>query len=332
MRLAPALFLFLFCGPATAQPCDPASVGEGEVCPDTTDWHRYAPLAVGNVWQYQASSRFGPPYEHGTELIGETEIDGEAYVLALRCEREGFDGSGTVVCDAPFPVRYDEDARAVLRRVEDAQGTPSFELYHASDYLPFIVSAVPCPLDAAFSEPDARDCGAFGSGVYGVSGAYGVGFEGLGDTEKVFGDMSGTVTSVAGVGAVGSENKEVGDFSETLVYARVGEEEIGEALFEFPVAGEGEAPVPAASGFTAVFPNPAHEAVTVQYVLDAPQTVTLEVVDLLGRRVRTVEAGRQAAGPHAVSVGVAGLPAGPYLLRLRGDAGAEAVRRVAVVH
>ena len=51
MRWAPALVLFLLAPAALAQPCDPAQTGEA--CADTTDWHRYFPLEVGNVWHYR---------------------------------------------------------------------------------------------------------------------------------------------------------------------------------------------------------------------------------------------------------------------------------------
>ena len=65
-------------------------------------------------------------------------------------------------------------------------------------------------------------------------------------------------------------------------------------------------------------PNPARGVVTVPYALAAAGPVWLEVVDVLGRRVRAVLDGApRAAGPHAASVDAAGLPAGLYVVRLR---------------
>lgn len=46
MRLVTVSFLFFSLAAAlAAQPCDPSETDE--VCPDTTDWHRYFPLDVG---------------------------------------------------------------------------------------------------------------------------------------------------------------------------------------------------------------------------------------------------------------------------------------------
>lgn len=94
---------------------------------------------------------------------------------------------------------------------------------------------------------------------------------------------------------------------------------------------ETDAAQPTATGFTALYPNPARGAVQAQYALGASQVVTLELIDLLGRRVRSVEIGRQAAGAHDVRIDTGGLRPGLYVLRLRGDAGAEAMRRIVVV-
>jgi hypothetical protein len=71
--------------------------------------------------------------------------------------------------------------------------------------------------------------------------------------------------------------------------------------------------------------------VRAQYALGAPQAVALELVDLLGRRVRSVEVGPQPAGAHDVRLDLGGLRAGLYVLRLRGDAGGEATQRIVVI-
>jgi hypothetical protein len=57
----------------------------------------------------------------------------------------------------------------------------------------------------------------------------------------------------------------------------------------------------------------------------------LELIDLLGRRVRETELGPQPAGAHDLRLDLGGLRPGLYVLRLRGDAGAEATQRVVVV-
>lgn len=304
--------------------CDPvdAAPGSGIVCPDTTDWRRYLPLEVGNAWQYHVDPPVQSSYEHGTEIVGETEIDGEFYFLARRCTKPLFDD---LTCSSPFPIRYDEASRTVVRRRMGADGNVEFVQFQVSDYgLP------PCPLDAPFGE-SVQECTFLAEIPYLVSGAYGVGFGGIGDTRKEFDDLlQGSITLVAGLGPVGANNIDT-DTREDILYARIGGEEVGTPAFVFPTAGEPIAAQPTATAFTAVFPNPARGPVQAQYALGAAQAVTLELIDLLGRRVRSEDVGRQAAGAHEVRLDMGGLRPGLYVLRLRGDAGAEATRRVVVL-
>ncbi len=49
-----------------------------------------------------------------------------------------------------------------------------------------------------------------------------------------------------------------------------------------------------------VFPNPSRGSVTVRYTLAAPSEVRVDVVDVLGRRIRSLQSGRRAAGTHEV--------------------------------
>lgn len=158
-----------------------------------------------------------------------------------------------------------------------------------------------------------------------------VGIAVLGDTRKTFVDgLQGSGSVVAGVGYVGYTNVDT-DETETLIYTRLDGVEYGARAFLFPTAGEPAVAQPTATAFTEVFPNPALGEVQAQYALGAPQTVTLELIDLLGRRVRSAELGRQTAGAHDVQIDTGGLRPGLYVLRLRGDAGAVATRRVVVM-
>src|SRR5690606_31703522 len=139
--------------------------------------------------------------------------------------------------------------------------------------------------------------------------------------------MTGT-TLYAGIGPVEFED-EYHPEATRLVYARIDGEAYGTAAFTFPLSDEPGAS-PAAFALHAVYPNPAREAATVAFSLDRPQDVTLEVLDVLGRVVRTEEVGSQAAGPHEARLATAALPSGLYLVRLRGD-GVEATRRLVVL-
>jgi hypothetical protein len=65
------------------------------------------------------------------------------------------------------------------------------------------------------------------------------------------------------------------------------------------------------------FPDPFSESTTISYTLPEPIHVTLEVFDLLGRRLALLVDGEQEAGTYTSDFSANGLAAGMYLLRLR---------------
>jgi hypothetical protein len=65
------------------------------------------------------------------------------------------------------------------------------------------------------------------------------------------------------------------------------------------------------------YPNPFNSTTTIRYQLSASADVTLEVFDLLGRRVAVLVAERQEAGGHSVGYNGAELSTGVYYYRLR---------------
>jgi hypothetical protein len=82
------------------------------------------------------------------------------------------------------------------------------------------------------------------------------------------------------------------------------------------------------------FPNPCNPMTEIRFALPAPAAVSLEILDLRGRLVRTLRTGRLGAGEHGVvwnGRDASGAPAGSglYLVRLR-SAGREAVAKVAL--
>ena len=104
----------------------------------------------------------------------------------------------------------------------------------------------------------------------------------------------------------------------------------------FARTGSEGAPLePTAFALDAGYPNPFADQTTMDYRLDARGPATLEVFDLLGRRVRVLVDGEQAAGSHTAEWdGRDGagrsVANGVYLIRLRaGDA--SATRRVSVL-
>jgi len=76
-------------------------------------------------------------------------------------------------------------------------------------------------------------------------------------------------------------------------------------------------PTPKAFTLARAYPNPFRTSTTIGYELRQAAPVTLSVYDALGRRVRLLELGRQAAGSHQVRLDADGLAAGLYLYELR---------------
>ena len=94
-------------------------------------------------------------------------------------------------------------------------------------------------------------------------------------------------------------------------------------------SGEG-APEVDALTFTAAYPNPTTGLATIRYELVRAADVTVEVFDVLGRKVQTVEAGAQAPGLREVSVDGRSLRAGAYIVRVSLDAGTSVTGRMLV--
>ncbi len=65
------------------------------------------------------------------------------------------------------------------------------------------------------------------------------------------------------------------------------------------------------------YPNPTRGQATIEYTLPEAQEVTLEVYDVLGRRVATLENGRRQAGRHTLRLDGGSLPSGVYFGRLQ---------------
>lgn len=89
------------------------------------------------------------------------------------------------------------------------------------------------------------------------------------------------------------------------------------------LAAEADAPLA-----MSIYPNPALDEATVRFSLERTQRVSLDLFDLLGRQVRQRDLGVMSAGEHEVMLDLRNLPAGLYIVRLSGDAGARATVRV----
>jgi len=77
-------------------------------------------------------------------------------------------------------------------------------------------------------------------------------------------------------------------------------------------------PAPEASALgLSIHPNPARLSATVAFRLPSAGPARVEVFDVLGRSVAVLADGDRVTGEHVVRAPLAGLPAGPYVVRLR---------------
>ncbi|MEL7363983.1 MAG: T9SS type A sorting domain-containing protein, partial [Bacteroidota bacterium] len=98
------------------------------------------------------------------------------------------------------------------------------------------------------------------------------------------------------------------------------------------VSEESATPPGAPSGavLDAPYPNPAAGTMTIPLALGQAATVRVTVVDVLGREVAVVHAGRLAAGRHTLAFDTRGLASGVYVIRALRDGQLVGTRRVAV--
>lgn len=67
------------------------------------------------------------------------------------------------------------------------------------------------------------------------------------------------------------------------------------------------------------YPNPFSTTTTISFSVPTPEHVTIDIFDMLGRRVRTVLDTPLASGEHKVTVDADDLPVGLYVYRLNGE-------------
>jgi len=78
------------------------------------------------------------------------------------------------------------------------------------------------------------------------------------------------------------------------------------------------------------FPNPFNRCTTVRYALARRDIVALQLFDLRGRMVKSLDGGLRGAGGHRVTLEAGALPSGVYLLCLNGSTGVRS-RKLALV-
>jgi hypothetical protein len=89
-----------------------------------------------------------------------------------------------------------------------------------------------------------------------------------------------------------------------------------DGTFEFSPVAEVRV-TPQAVALLPSAPNPFRQSTRLRYELPETAAVTVQVFDLLGRKVATLADGNQPAGRHELTLDAAGLASGTYFIRLR---------------
>ena len=288
---------------------------------DTTSAWRYLPLQVGNVWEYGSwvEECYGGIDFCEVRLIGYVrwEAEGEWTVADTTytvLRMRGYTAEGEGGASRRLAVRFDTAEAHGFQRYDDGTEVAWPNGLRVSPQMPRLSTEA--------------DCGGQGPGGVFVHqpGEVVVRVEGEPQTRisKEFQSLIPGWYFAADVGLLYAGGAEFGGEWINLTFAKVGKVEYGTE--QFPVAAE-SAPLEAAFAL-AVFPNPTRDVATVRFTLDAPQRVTLAVYDVLGRRVLAADLGAQPTGEATHRLDVANLPAGLYVVRLTGDAGARATARI----
>ncbi len=90
-----------------------------------------------------------------------------------------------------------------------------------------------------------------------------------------------------------------------------------------PVVSQVDAAVPTAFALEGNYPNPVRSGTTIRFAVAEKSAVTLEVYDVLGRRVASLVDEEMSPGSYTVRWAAGGLPSGTYVYRMRAGSFAE---------
>jgi len=116
-------------------------------------------------------------------------------------------------------------------------------------------------------------------------------------------------------------------FGATWSYFDKGYRPVDKTLREVLNAVSDDALVPEAMALSANYPNPFNPATSVTYALSHGSEVTLEVYDVLGRRVAVLVDEYRPAGTYTARFDAGRLASGTYILRMHAD-GFQAARKM----
>lgn len=103
-------------------------------------------------------------------------------------------------------------------------------------------------------------------------------------------------------------------------------------VFEVYITGtvSAEEETPESFEISAPYPNPFGSKTHLNIRLDEPQVLSIELFDVLGKRIALIADGQHAAGPHSFAIDGSQLAEGVYVLRVSGQGGTVSRRIVHV--
>ena len=303
MRWFALLLIFCVCVPLAAQ--DPI--------PDTTEVWRYFPLEIGNVWEYRDFDYF----ELSLYYLERIVVKRDTFIGEMRyfiSNRTAYDDEGTVLSNFERVLRYDSVAAQIVR----------FDGVEEWPYAP-----TGCSFDVPFPpEGEQLECGPkpfrFVLGI-GYNVPVQIGSDVVITAVKQYSfEIWTELRYASGIGHIGYEGCAAWCWDVRLTYANISGVEYGEPN---PVANEQEMPGQEPSFAPRVYPNPAQGSIAIALVLDGHQPVSVEVFDLLGRRVYSEE---HVAGARETAIHLDGSdwPRGLYLVRVTTADGQVATTRI----
>jgi len=297
MRLFALLLIFCVCTPLAAQ----------NPIPDTTEAWRYFPLEIGNEWQYWSEGDQCQEFQVRS-VVGQTLINHTRY---FKYQVARFDANEDPI-EPPetFFLRFD----TLTATIDAADGRHPVDI-------------TDCPLNAAFGETLTCDPDLFPEAeVTGGVQDFRIGDpnspEILETSVKWYSCCAGDIEKqfVADIGATGPQGFGCGT---RMWYARVGGVEYGSPVI---TAAEPSA-IPTHQLRLSASPNPFVGQIDLAIATPAHQSVTIDVFDLLGRRVYSKE---HVAGLGETTLHLDGSnwPRGLYLVRVTTADGQTATTRI----
>jgi hypothetical protein len=86
--------------------------------------------------------------------------------------------------------------------------------------------------------------------------------------------------------------------------------------------------LPASFSLSPNYPNPFNSSTTIRYNLPTESPVTIDIYDILGRKVQTLLDVKEQAGSHQVNWNAADMPSGAYFARLRAGEQSQTMKMI----